>query len=88
MVLLALGARRSLLLIAAGARSIRACFTQTLAHIPTKTMILDWYDLQQQCMALSSPIWRGKAARAHFLWRLEWRLWRGDVPAAVALLEA
>jgi hypothetical protein len=87
-VLLALGARRSLLLIADGARWIRALFTQTLAHIPTKTMILDWYHLHQKCMDLSSRICRGKAARAHFLWRLYRRLWRGDVPAAVALLEA
>jgi hypothetical protein len=87
-VLLAVGARRSLLLIADGARAIRAFFTETLVPIPNKTMILDWYHLQQKCMDLSSRICRGKAARAHFLWRLYRRLWRGDVPAAVALLEA
>jgi hypothetical protein len=44
-LLLALGAQRSLLLIADGARWIRAFFTETLAHIPNKTMILDWYNL-------------------------------------------
>jgi len=87
-LLLALGARRSLLLIADGERWIRAFFTETLAHIPNKTMILDWYHLQQKCMDLSSRICRGKGARARFLWRLYRRLWRGDVPAAVALLEA
>jgi hypothetical protein len=87
-VLLALGAQRSLLLIADGARWIRAFFTKTLAHIPNKTMILDWYHLQQKCIDLSSRICRGKAARAHLLWRLYRRLWRGDVAGAVALLEA
>jgi hypothetical protein len=87
-VLLAVGARRSLLLIADRARAIRAFFTETLVPIPNKTMILDWYHLQQKCIDLSSRIGWGKAARAHFLWRLYRRLWRGDVPAAVALLEA
>ena len=69
-LLLALRAQRSLLLIADRARWIRAFFTQTLAHIPTKTMILDWYHLQQKCMDLSRRICRGKGARAHFLGRL------------------
>jgi hypothetical protein len=87
-LLLAVGAQRSLLLIADGARWIRAFFTETLAHIPNKTMILDWYHLQQKCLDLSSRICRGKGARVRFLWRLYRCLWRGDVPAAVALLEA
>jgi hypothetical protein len=45
-VLLALGVSRSLLLIADGARWIRTFFTETLAHIPDKTMIRDWYHLE------------------------------------------
>jgi len=88
MVVLALGAQRTLLLIADGARWIRAFFTESLAHIANKTMILDWYHLYHKCKDLSSRICRGKAARARFLWRLYRRLWRGDIPAAVALLEA
>src|SRR5262249_35433170 len=40
MVLLALSTHQSLLLIADGARWIRAFFTETLAQIPTRTMFL------------------------------------------------
>ncbi len=87
-VLLALGPRRSLLLIADGARWIRSFFTETLAAIVTKTMILDWHHLKQKCVDLSSRICRGKAAKAQLLRRLYRRLWRGDVPAAIAILEA
>src|SRR5262249_39418506 len=50
MVLLALSTHQSLLLIADGARWIRAFFTETLAQIPTRTMILDWYHLAQKCL--------------------------------------
>ena len=86
-VLLALGSRGSLLLIADGAHWIRTFFTDTLARIAPKTMILDWHHLQQKCLDLSSRICRGKVARAQFLVRLYRRLWRGDVVAAVGLLE-
>jgi len=88
MVLLALGAHQSLLLIADGARWIQAFFTETLAQIPTKTMILDWYHLAQKCLEASSRICRGKGARAQFLRRLYRRLWCGDVVAAIRLLDA
>ena len=88
MVLLALSARQSLLLIADGARWIRAFFTETLAPIPTRTMILDWYHLAQKCLELSSRLCRGKVARAQFLRRLYRRLWCGDVAAAIAFLQA
>ena len=86
-LLIGLGAHRSLLLIAEGARWIRTFFMDTLALLPRKAMILDWYHLYQKCLDLSSRICRGKAASAQFLWRLEWRLWRGDVAAATALLD-
>jgi hypothetical protein len=87
-VLLALGTQRALLLISDGARWIRAFFTDTLVHIANKTMILDWYHLHQKCLELSSRICRGKQAKRWLLLRLEWRLWRGDVVAAIAPLEA
>jgi hypothetical protein len=87
-VLLALGRWRALLLIADGARWIRLFFTDTLAQVPNKTMVLDWYHLQQKCFDLSSRICRGKLARAQFLRRLYRRLWRGDVAAAIEVLEA
>jgi hypothetical protein len=87
-VLLALGSQRALLLICDGARWIRTCFTDTLVHVVNKTMILDWYHLQHKCLELSSRICRGKQAKRWLLLRLYRRLWRGDVAAAIALLEA
>jgi len=87
-VLLCLGPLRSLLLIADGARWIRTFFTETLAAVADKTMILDWHHLRQKCHDLSSRICRGKAAKVHFLRRLYRRLWCGDVSGALAVLEA
>jgi hypothetical protein len=87
-VLLALGALSPLLLIADGVRSLRSFFLETLTALADKTMILDWHHLQQKCRELSSRICRSKAAKAQLLRRLYRRLWRGDVPAAIAVLEA
>jgi hypothetical protein len=86
-VLLALEGWRSLLLIADGARWIRMFFSETLAQIPTKTMILDWYHLHQKCSKLCSRICQGRKVRAQLLVRLYRRLWRGDVTAAIGVLE-
>jgi hypothetical protein len=87
-VLVCLGTLSSLLLIADGARWIRSFFTDTLAALANKAMILDWYHLQQKCLDFSSRICRGKTAKAQLLQRLYRRLWRGDVPAAIAVLQA
>ncbi len=87
-VLLSLGPLSSLLLIADGARWIRAFFSETLAAVADKTMVLDWHHLKQKCYDLSSRICRGKAAKAQFLCRLYRRLWGGDVPGAIAVVEA
>jgi hypothetical protein len=87
-VLLALGAQRSLLLIADGARWIRIFFTEMLAQVPNKTMILDWYHLHQKCSELCSRMCRNRHARATLVLRLYRRLWRGDVVAAMTVLEA
>ncbi len=86
-VLLCLGPLDSLLLIADGARWIRSFFTDTLATVADKMMILDWQHLKQKCYDLSSRICRGKAAKAAFLRRLYRRLWRGDVSGALVVLE-
>jgi hypothetical protein len=78
----------SLVLIADGARWIRSFFTDTLAALADKTMILDWHHLQQKCLELSSRICRNKVAKAQLLRRLYRRLWRGKVQATVEVLEA
>ncbi len=86
-VLLCLGPLRSLLLIADGARWIRSFFTDTLAGLTDKLMILDWQHLKQKCLDLASRICRGKLAKAQLLRQLYRRLWRGDVAGALAVLE-
>jgi hypothetical protein len=85
---LGLGPGKSLLLIADGARWIRNFFTETLAALSDKTMLLDWQHVRQKCVDLSSQICRGKVAKAQFLRRLCRQVWRGNVPAALAVLEA
>jgi hypothetical protein len=85
---LALGSLGSLLLITDGARWIRSFFTDTLSHITRKTMLLDWHHLQQRCLELSSRICRTKVTKAQVLRQLYRRLWHGDVPGAIAVLEA
>ncbi len=87
-LMLSLGPLSALLLIADGARWIRTFFTDTLAALAAKTMLLDWQHLKQKCYDLSSRICRGKLAKAQFLRRLYRRLWRGDVSGTLAVLEA
>jgi hypothetical protein len=71
--LLCLGPLSSLLLIADGAHSLRSFFTDTLAALADKTMILDWHHLKQKCYDLSSRICGGKTAKARYTdGRLAW----------------
>jgi Uncharacterised protein family (UPF0236) len=86
-VLLCQGPLSSLLLIADGARWIRSFFTEALAAVADKSMILDWHHLKQKCQDLSSRICRGKLDKAQFLRRLYRRLWCGDVQGALVVLE-
>jgi hypothetical protein len=51
-------------------------------------MLLDWHHLKQKCYELSSRICRDKLAKARFMRRLYRRLWRGDVPGALTVVEA
>ena len=59
-----------------------------MASFPTRPCCTARYHLQQKCTEQCSRICRGKQAKAHLLVRLYRRLWRGDVAAAVAILEA
>ena len=66
-------------------------FVPSLPHVGAQRQqddVLDWYHLHQKCRELSSRICRGKQAKRWLLLQLERRLWRGDVAAAIALLEA
>lgn len=88
LTLLCLGSHRSLLLIADGAGWIRDFFTQMLGRVPNKQMILDWYHLHKKCYDLTSMICKGRQAKAELLLQLHRHLWRGQVDAAIDLLQA
>jgi len=79
---------RSLLLIGDGARWIRNFFTDWLAWLSDKEMILDWYHARKKVSQLGSMIYRGRKGRKPFLGSLYRHLWHGDVDAAIAVLEA
>ncbi len=88
MLLLALGTQSSLLLIADGARWIRDFFTQFLAVVADKQMILDWYHLRQKCREFCRRIAATPDAQADLLRRLSRRLWQGKLDRALRLLVA
>jgi len=87
LTLLSVGPGRSLLLLADGARWIRAFWRTLITPLPTTLMILDWWHLRQKCSELGSRICRGHLAKDRFLLQVQRRLWRGDVDAACAYLE-
>jgi len=87
LTLLSVGPGRSLLLLADGARWIRAFFRTLMTPLPTTLMILDWWRLRQKCAELGSRICRGHLAKERFLLQVQRRLWRGDVDGACAYVE-
>ncbi len=88
LTLLSVGPGRSLLLLADGARWIRAFWRTLVTPLPTTLMILDWWHLRQKCAELGSRICHGHRAKERFLLQLQRRLWRGDVEGACAFVEA
>jgi len=88
LTLLSVGPGRSLLLLADGARWIRAFWRTLVLALPTTIMILDWWHVRQKCAELGSRICRGHLAKERFLLQVQRRLWRGDVDGACAFLEA
>ncbi len=88
MALLCAGRQRRLLLIADGARWIRAWFSALLTQLPGSTFLLDWYHLHKKCAELGSMICRGRKAKAELLRPLYRHLWQGETAAALATLEA
>ena len=88
MAVLCTGRQRRLLLIADGARWIRAWFSALLTQVPGSTLLLDWYHLRKKCAELGSMICRGRKAKAELLHMLYRHLWQGETAAALAVLEA
>ncbi len=87
LTLLSVGSGRSLLLLADGARWIRAFWRTLVVPLPTTLMILDWWHLRQTRAELGSRICRGHLAKDRFLLQVQRRLWRGDVDDACAYVE-
>jgi hypothetical protein len=77
----------SLLAIADCAHWIRTFFDEQLTTIEPKNLLLDRHHLQGRCAHEASRACRGRAAKHRFLRRLRRHLWRGDVPAAVRVIE-
>jgi hypothetical protein len=82
------GAQARVTLLGDGARWIIRFFQDQLAAWPLATLILDWYHCRRKCYDLTSMICRGRQAKTELLRRLLKLLWRGQVPEAIALLEA
>jgi hypothetical protein len=88
LAVLCTGRQQRLLLIADGARWIRAWFSALLTQVPASTLVLDWYHLRKKCSELGSMICRGRKAKAELLRTLYRQVWQGETEAAIATLEA
>ena len=88
MVLLCAGRQRLVVLVADGARWIRAWFAALQTVWARSSMILDWFHLRKRCAELGSMICSGRKAKAALLGPLYRELWQGQVDAAIARLEA
>ena len=64
------GATALITLLGDGARWICTFFTERLAHLPCKELILDWWHLREKCYELTSMICPGRKAKAILLSRL------------------
>ena len=88
LLLLGGGLTAKLTLLGDGARWIATFFKTRLATWPGSELIMDWYHLGKKCYELTSLIARGRVAKNALLGQLMYRLWRGQLDEALALLEA
>jgi hypothetical protein len=75
------------LVLADGARWIRNFFELLQAQLPAAELILDWYHLKHRCSHTASMIASAKKAKAELLGPLYFHLWRGQVQAALLILQ-
>jgi hypothetical protein len=78
----------AVLVVADGARWIRAWCAELGRRIPTSALLLDWWHLRKRCAELASMVCRGRKAKAQLLRQVYRHLWQGEVPAALVVLEA
>lgn len=88
MVLVCAQRQRVVLVIADGARWIRNWFAALQSVWASSSLILDWFHLRKRCAELGSMICHNRKAKAALLGGLYRHLWRGEVDAAIALVEA
>lgn len=88
LVLLCAGRDRRLLVVADGARWIRSWAEQLSERWPQTQLLLDWFHLRRRCSEWASMCCRGRKAKAALLRPVYRHLWRGEVSAAIACLEA
>jgi hypothetical protein len=83
-----LGPHRRLLVIADGARWIRAWYTSLASLRSQSCLLLDWYHLCHKCSEMASLICRGRRAKKPLLKVVVGCLWQGQVAEAITALEA
>jgi hypothetical protein len=83
-----LGQQRRLLVIADGARWIRAWYASFAALHSASCLLLDWYHLCHKCTEMASLICRGRRAKKPLLKGVIGCLWQGQVAEAITALEA
>lgn len=76
------------LVVADAAGWIRTWFAAARVRLPSSALILDWWHLRKRCAELASMVCRGRKAKARLLRQVYRQLWRGDVSAALDVLEA
>jgi hypothetical protein len=82
-----LGKHRHLLVLADGARWIRAWYHSLSSLGLQSRLLLDWYHLCHKCRELASMICRGRTAKKPLLKVVIGCLWQGQVAEAIAALE-
>jgi hypothetical protein len=82
------GIQAKITLLGDGARWIMTFFEKNLANWPLAALILDWYHCCKKCYDLTSMICRGRKAKQELVQPLLKNLWRGQVQAALDILEA
>jgi hypothetical protein len=88
LVLLCAGRDRRLLVLADGARWIRAWVLSLHTRWSATCLILDWFHLRKRCSEWASLFCRGRGPKKALLQTLYRHLWRGEVDAAIGCLHA
>jgi hypothetical protein len=87
LIVLCAGQRRLVVLLADAARWIRCLFEKVAALHSECSLILDWFHLRKRVGELASMICAGRKAKAALLRPLLRHLWRGEVDAAIEVVE-